>query len=190
MASVAIAGAGSSASRDPAERTRCGALLDLLTPIAKSFPAEAGYDSNALRSRSTAATATRASTCRGVAPRSEAQLDPGTTGIQALDLLAAGARSRRCLVTSAPRSGRAVLHARDYLELFALVVITWQWLELAAFAREAPPRSCRAVPPHATRTSTRPSSRPRSTCRTELPRIAHLAASCESAEDAYARVRL
>ena len=34
--------------RDEAERTRAKLLLDLLTPIAKSFPAEHGFESNTL----------------------------------------------------------------------------------------------------------------------------------------------
>ena len=48
---------------EPSEREEAQLLLDLLTPVAKSFPAEKGFSRRPSRCRSTAATGTRASTC-------------------------------------------------------------------------------------------------------------------------------
>ena len=73
-------------------------------------------------------------------------------------------------------------HATDYLELFATVVIAWQWLELAAAARERDAREAagpftaglRAAAQH--------------WIATDLPRIDHLAHLCTSGEDSYLRL--
>jgi butyryl-CoA dehydrogenase len=82
-----------------------------------------------------------------------------------------------------------VLHATDYLDLFSTVVIAWQWLDLAAIAREALAGSL----PRG-RTSRDPGyyqaklAAAQYWIRTELPRIDHLAALCQSGEDSYARL--
>jgi alkylation response protein AidB-like acyl-CoA dehydrogenase len=48
LARVAYYADLASHASEPAERERAGLLLDLLTPVAKSFPAERGFEANAL----------------------------------------------------------------------------------------------------------------------------------------------
>jgi butyryl-CoA dehydrogenase len=74
---------------DAAERTRAQLLLDLLTPIAKSFPAERGFESNALAVQihggyGYSSEYTAESWLRDQKLNS---IHEGTTGIQAMDLL-------------------------------------------------------------------------------------------------------
>jgi butyryl-CoA dehydrogenase len=85
-----------------------------------------------------------------------------------------------------------LIHATDYLDLFSTVVIAWQWLELAAIAREAldlPPgslprgRASRDAGYYQAKLSAA-----QYWIRTELPRIDHLAALCRDGEDSYAKL--
>ena len=221
---------------DPAERERAGLLLDLLTPVAKSFPAERGFEANALAVQVHGGYGYSSEYLPEAWLRDQKlnSIHEGTTGIQALDLLgrravarggaglaalaaeiaAACARARSAGVDpawiaaveraigavgalTAELAGRGlagsaeamVLHATDYLDLFSTVVIAWQWLELAAIAREALagplPRgraSRDAGYYHAKLAAAQ------YWIRTELPRIDHLAALCRDAEDSYARL--
>ena len=84
-------------------------------------------------------------------------------------------------------AARDLTHATDYLELFSIVVIAWQWLELAAVATEALagtlPRG------NATRDAGYYRAKLHAAkywIHTELPRVAHLATLCRTAEDSYA----
>jgi butyryl-CoA dehydrogenase len=72
-----------------------------------------------------------------------------------------------------------MLHAADYLELFSIVAVAWQWLELAAAAREGR-RADRADFYKAKLAAAQ------YWIRTELPRVDHLAGLCRTGEDSYA----
>lgn len=155
------------------DRERHRLLLDLLTPVAKSFPAERGFE----------ATALAVQIHGGYGYSSEYPVEAwlrdqklntiheGTTGIQALDLLGRRALAPGALATlrdeivrTAERARGAgvphadhvvaatdllivaaspqhIAHATDYLDAFAIVVIAWQWLELAAAAAERAART-------------------------------------------------
>ena len=216
----------------PDERARAQHLLDLLTPIAKSFPAERGFEANALALQIHG----------GYGYSSEFPLEAwlrdqklnsiheGTTGIQAADLLgrraiarggaslallgaeiaAACARARTAGVepawTAALERGAAtigaltaelssrgpdamLLHATDYLDLFSTVVIGWQWIELAAVAREALAgtlprgRASRDAGYYEAKLAAA-----QYWVATELSRIAQLAALCRDGDDSYGRL--
>jgi butyryl-CoA dehydrogenase len=73
-----------------------------------------------------------------------------------------------------------LLHSTDYLELFGILVIAWQHLDMAAIAR--------AHPDHATDPFLRGKLLAAEYwIATELPRLATLVDLCRSAEDSYAR---
>ncbi len=216
---------------DPGERARCSLLLDLLTPVAKSFPAEAGFEANTLALQIHGGYGYSSEYLAEAWLRDQKlnSIHEGTTGIQAADLLgrralaqggaalaalateiaAATARAHRAGVEAAwiAELERAVglvarltatlardpatmlLHARDYLELFSIVVIAWQWLELAAVAREAlaGPLPRGAVSRDAGYYHAKLAAA-QYWLRTELPRVDHLAHLCETGEDSYARL--
>jgi butyryl-CoA dehydrogenase len=67
-------------------------------------------------------------------------------------------------------------HSWDYLDMFATLVIGWQWLNMAAVARTAPISEERK---RATEAATQ------YWLRTEVPRIPHLANLCRTNEDSY-----
>ena len=222
--------------QDPAERERAGLLLDLLTPIAKSFPAERGFEANTLALQIHGGYGYSSEYLPEAWLRDQKlnSIHEGTTGIHALDLLgrravarggaalaALGAeiaavctRARAADVDAAwigaleravglvggltaelARRGLAgsaeamLVHASDYLDLFATVVIAWQWLELAAIAREALAgelprgRASRDAGYYQAKLAAA-----QYWIRTELPRIDHLAALCRDGEDSYARL--
>ena len=77
-----------------------------------------------------------------------------------------------------------MLHCADYLELFSIVVVGWQWILQAAVAAEA--LAARREPARLLRGQAR---RRRYWIATELPRAAVLAELCRSGEDSYARMR-
>ncbi|MDQ3369789.1 MAG: acyl-CoA dehydrogenase C-terminal domain-containing protein, partial [Myxococcota bacterium] len=118
----------------------------------------------------------------GVAPRwiADVQRAVGVVGALTTDL--------------ARRGGRGdvegmLLHATDYLDLVATVVIAWQWLDLAAVAQAALagplPRG------QASRDAGYYQAKLAAAqywLATELPRIDHLAALCREAEDSYGRL--
>ncbi len=211
-------------------------LLDLLTPIVKTFPAERGFEANTLAVQIHGGYGYSSEYLPEAWLRDQKlnSIHEGTTGIQAADLLgrrvvAGGGAALVALgnaiaatCTRARRAGvdatwtdaveRAVatvggltqvlaarglagdadgmlLHSADYLDLFATVVIAWQWLDLAAVAREA---LAGALPRgRAARDAgyyTAKLAAAQYWIRTELPRIDHLARLCRDGEDSYGRL--
>ncbi len=218
-------------ANSPSERKRATLLLDLLTPVAKTFPAEKGYEANALAVQVLGGYGYSSEYLPESWLRDQKlnSIHEGTTGVQGMDLLGrkvmanggealaifgeeiarAVARARAAGVNGAlleemeravgivggltaelgamGLSGdvdRMMLHSADYLELFSIVAVSWQWLLQAAAAREALSRGegpsgfyegkiCAAEYWIAT----------------ELPRIGHLATLCRTAEGSYARMR-
>jgi butyryl-CoA dehydrogenase len=216
------------------EAERAGLLLDLLTPVAKSFPAERGFEANALALQIHGGYGYSSEYLPEAWLRDQKlnSIHEGTTGIHALDLLGrravakggaglqaiAGELARVCararaagvepawileveravgvvggLTAELAQRGLAgapelmLSHAADYLELFSIVVIAWQWLELAAIAREALagplPRGRRDAGYYEAKLVTA-----QYWIRTELPRIEHLAQLCRTGEDSYVRL--
>ena len=216
-----------------AERKRAALLADLLTPVAKSFPAEKGFESNALAVQIHGGYGYTGEYLPEAWLRDQKlnSLHEGTTGIQGMDLLgrkvvaeggAALATLGSALSTTLVRAAEAglpqawqqqlaaagslvgeltlhlaqlglggdregmMLHSADFLELFSIVIIAWQWLEQAAAAQEG------------LRLRTDPDSlafyqgklcAAQYWFSTELPRTAHLATLCRSGEDSYGRAQ-
>jgi butyryl-CoA dehydrogenase len=212
---------------DPQKRERARLLLDLLTPVAKSFPAERGFEANALAVQIHGGYGYSSEYLPESWLRDQKlnSIHEGTTGIQAMDLLgrraiAGGgaalmaleeevrrttARARaaglddawagaveaavaKVTALTAELGGRGMRgdldgmmsHATDYLDLFSTVVVAWQWLELAAAARERAARD-----PAWRDFASAKAAAARYWLATELPRIDHLAALCRSGEDSY-----
>lgn len=191
------------------DRERHRLLLDLLTPIAKSFPAERGFESNALavQIHGGYGYSSEYPVESWLRDQKLNSIHEGTTGIQAMDLL--GRRATRDALqafreeiaqTSARAAGldggavaRAadelialtadlqgdITHAADYLDAFSTLVIAWQWLEMAAAASARPTQD----------------GFTRAKCAaaqywfaTELPRVKLLAELCRSGDTSYARL--
>ncbi|MFW2389097.1 MAG: acyl-CoA dehydrogenase [Polyangiales bacterium] len=206
-----------------AERERADLLLNLLTPIAKTFPAERGFEANVLAVQIHGGYGYTSEYLPEAYMRDQKlnTLHEGTNGIQSLDLLGrkvmskGGAPLRALAEEVGSTIGRAreagcdpelcaVLeeavgtvgaitmelgqrgmagdtngmlgHSWDYLDMFATLVIGWQWLNMAVAAK----------------TATISEERKRATdaatqywIRTEIPRISHLANLCRSNEDSY-----
>jgi hypothetical protein len=204
-------------------------LLDLLTPIAKSFPAEHGFAANALAVQVHGGYGYTSEYMPEAWLRDQKlnSIHEGTTGIQAADLLgrramAPGAlaalgteiaaccgRARAAGVDAswiaaveraigvvgtltqelAGRGGgaEALVHATDYLELASIVVIAWQWLDLATVAHIALagplPRGTSA--PRDAGYYKAKLAAARYWINTDLPRIDHLAVLCRTGESSY-----
>ncbi len=216
---------------DDAERRRAQLLLDLLTPVAKTFPAEKGFESNALSVQVHGGYGYSSEYLPEAWLRDQKlnTIHEGTTGIQGMDLLgrkviagggetlralgeelAAGvARARAAGVTevwcvdleramgqvaalTADLGGRGLSgdvegmmrHSTDYLELFSVLVIAWQWLLQAAAAREALGRGAEPRGFYEGKLCAA-----QYWLATELPRIPQLAELCRSGEDSYSRMR-
>ncbi|WP_437332236.1 acyl-CoA dehydrogenase [Sorangium sp. So ce394] len=216
---------------DPAERERAQRLLDLLTPITKTFPAEKGFESNALALQVHGGYGYSSEYLPEAWLRDQKlnAIHEGTTGIQGLDLLgrkvvagggaalmALGAeveqtigRARRAGVEPAwcERLGasmsllgeltmhlaeaglrgdveRMLRHSADYLELASILVVAWQWLAMAAAAREGLARGASPAGFYEGKLCAA-----QYWFSTELPRAPALAALCRSGEDSYARMR-
>ncbi|MGH7271593.1 MAG: acyl-CoA dehydrogenase, partial [Polyangiaceae bacterium] len=217
---------------DEAVRARSALLLDLLTPVAKSFPAERGFEANALAVQVHGGYGYSSEYLPEAWLRDQKlnSIHEGTTGIQGLDLLgrkviaksgaaimalgdeiaAAAASARRAGIdeglTSAVEGalqetqeltahlgakGMAgdiegmLLHSADYLDLFSILVIAWQHLAMATAARAG----LTASPSEGDAAFYRGKERAAEYfIRTEVPRVATLAALCRSGEDSYARV--
>lgn len=77
------------ASPDVEERTRCSRLLDLLTPVAKTFPSEKGFESNAQAVQVHGGYGYTSEYLPEALLRDQKlnSIHEGTTGIQSLDLL-------------------------------------------------------------------------------------------------------
>ena len=213
------------------ERQTCQWLLDLLTPVAKSFPAERGFEANALALQVHGGYGYSSEYLPEAWLRDQKlnTIHEGTTGIQSMDLLgrkvvaaggaalralgeeieaavarakAAGVDARLCdAVTGAfgavgqltmelgalglsGQADRMMLHSADYLELFSVLVIGWQWLLQAAAARE-----CLSLGRGDTGFLEGKLCAAQYWIATEIPRIAELANLCRSAEDSYARMK-
>ncbi|MCX5744006.1 MAG: acyl-CoA dehydrogenase, partial [Proteobacteria bacterium] len=208
-------------------------LVDLLTPIAKSFPAEKGFEANTLALQIHGGYGYSSEYLPEAWLRDQKlnSIHEGTTGIQAADLLGrravahggaalvalgraiarACARARTAGVEpgwiaeveravaqlgdlTRELAGRGLagdpaamlLHATDYLELASTIVVAWQWLELAAVAREA------LAGPLPRGRASRDAGYYQTTLaaaqywiRTELPRVDLLARLCREGEDSY-----
>jgi alkylation response protein AidB-like acyl-CoA dehydrogenase len=213
-------------SPDAGERGRAQLLVDLLTPVAKTFAAERGFESNTLALQIHGGYG-YTSEYRPEAWLRDQKLNSiheGTSGIQSLDLLGrkvmmnAGAallafgaevettlaRAARAGVDVAWREALGVavsavadltahlggfglagnveamvLHSADYLELFSIVAVAWQWMAHAAAAKEAKRPGSEAF--YAGKLAAA-----QYWIKTELPRVEQLAALCRSGEDSYA----
>jgi butyryl-CoA dehydrogenase len=89
LAYVARSGDLAEHARDPVERKRHQLLLDLLTPVAKSFPAERGFEANALAVQVHGGYGYSSEYLPEAWLRDQKlnSIHEGTTGIQGLDLL-------------------------------------------------------------------------------------------------------
>ncbi|WP_437739734.1 acyl-CoA dehydrogenase [Sorangium sp. So ce1504] len=216
---------------DAAERERAQRLLDLLTPIAKTFPAEKGFESNALALQVHGGYGYSSEYLPEAWLRDQKlnSIHEGTTGIQGLDLLgrkvvagngaaliALGGEIRQTIVR-AQRAGvepawgerlgaalallgevtvqlaeagmrgdteRMLRHSADYMELVSVVVVAWQWLAMAAAAREGLARGATPAGFYEGKLCAA-----QYWLSTELPRVEALAALCRSGEDSYARMQ-
>jgi alkylation response protein AidB-like acyl-CoA dehydrogenase len=215
-------------SIDAAGRARAQLLLDLLTPVAKTFASDRGFESNSLALQIHGGYG-YTSEYRPEAWLRDQKLNSiheGTSGIQSLDLLgrkaimqggaalvafseevqATLARAAKAGVDQSWREGLAaalgtvseltahlgslglsgdaeamLLHSADYMELFSIVAVSWQWMEHAAAAKEA------AKPGSETFYAGKLAAA-QYWIKTELPRVQQLAALCRSGEDSYLRL--
>ena len=211
---------------------RAALLLDLLTPVAKSFPAEHGFAANALAVQVHGGYGYTSEYMPEAWLRDQKlnSIHEGTTGIQAADLLgrralapgalqALGAEIAACCARaraagvdaswiaaveravpaigaltaelaargSAGDPAAMLLHASDYLELFSIAVIAWQWLDLAAIAHAALagplPRGTHA--PRDAGYYRAKLAAAQYWLHNDLPRIDHLIALCRTGESSY-----
>jgi alkylation response protein AidB-like acyl-CoA dehydrogenase len=216
------------AAHGPSEDERRSArlLLDLLTPIAKTFPSEKGFESNALAIQVHGGYGYSSEHLVEAWLRDQKlnTLHEGTTGIQSLDLLgrkvvAEGGEAMRLLdgrIRDCDRRAREagvsaswcqaltdawdvaaattlelgarggsgdvegmLRHSADYLDMLSTLVVAWQWLEMAAAAKQAPgdPAFYKGKLAAA-----------QYWIATELPRVGVLAALCRDNEDSYAKI--
>ena len=207
----------------PEAKERAAILLDILTPVAKTFPAERGFEANALAVQIHGGYGYTSEYLPEAYLRDQKlnTLHEGTNGIQSMDLLgrkvmAKGGASLKALadeigatigrareagidpelcaaLESAVQTVGAITmelgqrgmtgdanamlgHSWDYLDMFATLVMGWQWLNMAATAQTAPLREERK---RAIEAATQ------YWIRTEIPRIALLADLCRSNESSY-----
>ncbi len=207
------------------ERDRADLLLNLLTPVAKTFPAERGFEANVLAIQIHGGYGYTSEYLPEAYMRDQKlnTLHEGTNGIQSMDLLGrkvmtkggaplralaeeigrsiARAREAQCdselcvaLEEAVATVGAVTIelaqrgmagdadgmlgHSWDYLDMFATLVIGWQWLNMAAAAKTASISEARR---RATDAATQ------YWIRTEIPRIALLANLCRTNEDSYIR---
>jgi butyryl-CoA dehydrogenase len=213
------------------ERKKASLLLDLLTPVAKSFPSEKGFEANALSVQVHGGYGYTSEYLPEAWLRDQKlnSIHEGTTGIQSIDLLgrkvvagggaalsalreeiaAAIDRAKRAGVEPAWRerlgaaSGllaeltahlaqlglegdaeRMLRHSVDYLELVSIIVVAWQWLDMAAAAREGLAKDGSSAAFYEGKLCAA-----QYWFATELPRVGELAALCRSGEDSYARMK-
>ena len=185
--------------------------------IAKSFPAEFGFESNTLSLQVHGGYGYTSEYLPEAWLRDQKlnSLHEGTTGIHGMDLLGrkvvqqngaallglseeiaidvakAGGSEGAALQQAVERVGtltmalaasgdrdKFMLHSADYLTLFSIVVIAWQWLRMtnAAAGKQGDFYDGKR-------------QAARYWFATELPRVEHLAALCESGEASYAEMR-
>lgn len=232
LVTTAIAADLAAHAEKSAERERAQMILDILTPVAKSFPAERGFESTSLALQIHGGYGYSSEYLPELWLREQRlnAIHEGTTGIQSLDLLgrkvvANGGRglialsedirvdiesARRCGVdeelcdTVKIELGRMLAltqvlgarglggdvvgmlsHSVDYLTLFSNLVIAWQWLRLAAAARQGLNRELDDAQTDYYRAKIEAA---RYWIRTELADNARLAVLCESAEDSYLKL--
>jgi len=115
---------------DPDERRRAQRLLDLLTPVAKSFPAERGFEANALALQIHGGYGYSSEYLPEAWLRDQKlnSIHEGTTGIHGLDLLGRRVFADGAFLALADEWRRALADARD-----AGLSATW----LADFERAA-----------------------------------------------------
>ena len=216
------------------ERGRARILLDLLTPIAKTFPAEKGFEANALAVQVHGGYGYTSEYMPEAWLRDQKlnTIHEGTTGIQGMDLLgrkvvAGGGAALHAFVGEISRAieraskagvnadwltrlqgsvtavGEITMHlgglgmngdvegmlrhSADYLELLSIVVVAWQWIQMAAAAREGlarPGVSSSDVAFYEGKLAAT-----QYWILTELPRVGTLGALLRSNEDSYARAR-
>jgi alkylation response protein AidB-like acyl-CoA dehydrogenase len=221
-------------AEDEAERRRAALLLDLLTPVTKTFPAEKGFEVNALAIQVHGGYGYSSEYLPEAWMRDQKlnSIHEGTSGVQGMDLLGrkvvaaggkalgalleeVGSAAARARVAGVPASWidaitsagsrvadltgelgaagargeveRMMLHSADYLELFSVFVIAWQWLVMATAAREGlarPDASPVDVAFHEGKLRAA-----QYWIHTELPRVAHLADLCRTAEDSYGSMK-
>jgi alkylation response protein AidB-like acyl-CoA dehydrogenase len=208
-----------------AHRSRCAQLLDLLTPVAKTFPAEKGFESNVLAVQVHGGYGYTSEYLPEAWMRDQKlnSLHEGTSGIQALDLLGrkvlgTGGASLRALAEQVMADcqrpgadpeqsaqlaralatiGETTMHlgtlgdrdammrnSSDYMELFSIAVIAWQWLLQAAAAREGLRRD-----PASSDFYKGKLAAARYWFATEVPRIDQLCALVRSPDDSYSSMR-
>ncbi|PRQ06899.1 acyl-CoA dehydrogenase [Enhygromyxa salina] len=217
---------------EQAERERAKLILDILTPVTKTFAAERGFESCSLALQIHGGYGYSSEYLPELWLREQRlnSIHEGTTAIQSLDLLgrkvvAKGGQAlmalsaelradiedaRRCGVDeelcdtvkielaratglTQVLGGRGLggdtigmlAHSVDYLNLFANLIISWQWLRMAAAA-------CRALAGNVDTQSTdyyrAKVEAARYWIRTDLADNARLAVLCESGEDSYLKV--
>ncbi len=207
------------------ERRHQALLLDLLIPVAKTFPAEYGFESNALAIQVHGGYGYTSEYLPEAWLRDQKlnTLHEGTSGIQALDLLGRkvlgtggaslqalgrqvladcerpgvdpeeGAQLRQALAVigeltlhlgSLGDRESMMLHAADYLQLFSIAVVAWQWLLQASAAREGLRRDPASEAFYRGKLAAA-----RYWFATEVPRIGQLAAVCRSGDDSYGSLR-
>ncbi|MEQ8458090.1 MAG: acyl-CoA dehydrogenase [Sandaracinaceae bacterium] len=189
-------------------------LLDLLTPVTKSFPAERGFEANVLAVQVLGGYGYTSEYLPEAWMRDQKlnSIHEGTTGIQSLDLLgrkvvskggaalaafAAAVRAdasasplgppvleavERVLALTAALGQRGLKgdlegmlgHSAHYLELFSIVVIAWMHLALTRAVEGQDDDFANGLRQSA-----------RYWIATEIPRVAALAALCESGERSY-----
>ena len=219
------------------ERQQAALLLDLLTPVAKSFPAERGFEANALAVQVHGGYGYSSEFLPEAWLRDQKlnSIHEGTTGIQGLDLLgrkamAQGGAALQLLMQAVHKTlARArsagvaaawiepleqavqgvgaltmqlgqrglsgdvegmLLHSADYLELFSILIVGWQWLEQASVARQRLAASDAGDLSAADRAFYEGKlCTAQYYLLTEVPRIPALAALCSSGEDSYARMQ-
>lgn len=217
---------------DQDARDRAKLIVDILTPVTKTFAAERGFESCSLALQIHGGYGYSSEYLPELWLREQRlnSIHEGTTGIQSLDLLgrkvvAKGGKAlmmlseelradiedaRRCGVDEelcdtvkielARASGLTqvlggrglggdavgmLAHSVDYLTLFSNLIISWQWLRMAA-------ASCRALGRNLDNDTTdyyrAKIEAARYWIRTDLADNARLAVLCESGEDSYLKV--
>ena len=203
-------------------------LLDLLTPVAKTFASEYGFESNALSVQIHGGYG-YTSEYRPEAWLRDQKLNTiheGTSGIQSMDLLgrkvmlnggAALVAFNQAVHATIERAAKAgvdarwsgalsealtavndltahlggvgakgdvegmLLHSADYMQLFSIVVVAWQWLAHAAASKES--RKPASETFYAGKLAAA-----QYWMATELPRVQQLAALCKSGENSYLNI--
>ena len=128
---------------DPEERRRAQKILDILTPVAKSFPAERGFESNALALQIHGGYGYSSEYLPEAWLRDQKlnSIHEGTTGIHGLDLLGRRALADGALMalgremTTTAADARAAGVSSDWIDRFDAAIQTTATLTMALAAR-------------------------------------------------------